>query len=98
LKASQGAYAPRRRRDRDRGQTFVEILVSIVLLGTVVSGTLTALRATIVSSRVDANQAKANAWLFAAEDALYRATYYSCADPGPGVDGLRGLDEGDILF
>ena len=37
-------------RRRDRGTTFVEILVSIVLLGTAVGGTLTALRTTIVSS------------------------------------------------
>ena len=85
-------------RDRDRGQTFVEILVSIVLLGTAVGGTLTALRTTIASSQQDDDQTNAHAWLLAIEDALYRTPYYSCADPGPGVDGLAGMDEGDILF
>jgi hypothetical protein len=75
---SYGSTAPVRRRRRDRGQTFVEILVSIVLLGTVVGATLTALRTTIVSSRADEGQAKANAWLLAAEDAIYRTPYIPC--------------------
>jgi hypothetical protein len=84
-------------RDRDRGQTFVEILVSIVLLGTAVGGTLTALRTTIVSSQHDDEKTKANVWLLAVEDALYREPYHSCFDPGPGFDTLVGMDEGDIL-
>ena len=70
---------PSRRRSRDRGQTFVEILVAIVLLGTAVSGTLTALRATIVSGEVDEGQAKAHAWLLAAADAIQRTEYKSCS-------------------
>ena len=63
---------------RDRGTSFVEILVSIVLLGTVVGGTLTALRTTIVSSEADGNQAKANAWLLAAAETVYQTTFESC--------------------
>ena len=80
----------RESRGRDRGQTFVEILVSIVLLGTAVGGTLTALRATIVSSEVDEGQADAQTWLLAAEDALYRATYTPCATPVPPTDPTGG--------
>ncbi len=65
-------------RRRDRGTTFVEILVSIVLLGTAVGGTLTALRTTIVSSERDAGQAKAQSWMVAAADAVHRTPYMSC--------------------
>lgn len=75
---SYRANAPVRRRRRDRGQTFVEILVSIVLLGTAVGGTLTALRTTIVSSKHDDAQAKASAWLREAEDVIYRTEYKPC--------------------
>ena len=92
-----GAAVPRRR--RDRGATFVEVLVSIVLLGTVVGGTLTALRTTIISGRHDEGQTKAQAWLIAAEDALYRAPYYACVDPGPGPNGPDpddGIDAAEI--
>lgn len=85
-------------RRRDRGTTFVEILVSIVLLGTAVGATLTALRTTIVSTERDDGQAEVQGWLLAAEDALNRTPFYSCADVGPGEDGLPGMDEGDILF
>ena len=83
-----GGCAPVSRRRRDRGTSFVEVLVAIVLLGTAVGGTLTALRTTIVSSQRDEDQTNAHTWLLAVEDALYRAPYYSCADAGPGVDGL----------
>ena len=98
VKNTHGGNAAVPDRGRDRGTTFVEILVSIVLLGTAVGGTLTALRATVVSGERDNGQAEAQAWLLVAEDALYRTPYYSCADPGPGEDGLPGMDEGDILF
>ena len=64
------------------------MLVSVVLLGTAVGGTLTALRTTIISGRSDDDQVAARTLLLAAEDALQRTTYYSCADPG--------MDEGDI--
>jgi hypothetical protein len=73
------------RRDRDRGTTFVEVLVSIVLLGTAVGGTLTALRTTILSSEIDEGQAKANAWLLAAQDALDDATYLPCTSSDVGA-------------
>ncbi|HWM18208.1 MAG TPA: prepilin-type N-terminal cleavage/methylation domain-containing protein, partial [Ilumatobacteraceae bacterium] len=84
MKHVGGGCAPASRRQRDRGSTFVEVLVALVLLGTAVGGTLTALRTTIISSRLDENQTKAHAWLLAVEDALYRAPYHSCSDPGPG--------------
>ena len=94
-----GGCAPAPRRLRDRGTTFVEVLVAIVLLGTAVGGTLTALRTTIVSSQRDENYTKAHAWLLVVEDALYRAPYYACVDPGPGPNGPDpddGIDAGEI--
>ena len=88
---SYESNAPVRRRGRDRGQTFVEILVSIVLLGTVVGATLTALRTTIISSKADEGQAKANAWLLAAADEIYRTTYRPC----PSFDAAQVRSEYD---
>ncbi len=70
---------PLHERRRDRGTTFVEILVSIVLLGTAVGGTLTALRTTIVSSKVDGDVTKASVWLREAEEALHRTAYKQCS-------------------
>jgi hypothetical protein len=68
-------------RRRDRGTTFVEILVSIVLLGTAVGGTLTALRTTIASTERDDGVTKAGAWLHEAEEAIHRTPYLKCTDP-----------------
>jgi type II secretory pathway pseudopilin PulG len=89
VRDGHGTRASRRRRSRDRGQTFVEILVAIVLLGTAVSGTLTALRTTIISSKVDEDQAKAQAWLQAAADAIQRTEYKPC--PSYDVAQVKGL-------
>jgi type II secretory pathway pseudopilin PulG len=63
----------------DRGSTFVELLVAIALLGTVVVATLTGLRAAIIGSTVDESSARAHAWLQSASDELYAAPYRSCA-------------------
>jgi hypothetical protein len=100
MKDGCGGCAPVSRRRRDRGTTFVEILVSIVLLGTAVGGTLTALRTTIISGERDDGQADARTWLLAAADALYQAPYYSCEAPVPGLpagpDPDEGIDAGEI--
>jgi hypothetical protein len=55
--------------------------VSLVLLGTAVGGTLTALRTTVISSERDETEAQAHAALLAAEDALHRAPYEVCGSP-----------------
>ena len=83
MRYTHGENAPVHERRRDRGTTFVEILVSIVLLGTAVGGTLTALRTTIVSSERDAGVTKASVWLRGAEDALHRAPYEQCSVKTP---------------
>lgn len=62
----------------DRGSSFVEVLVAVVLLGTIVVATLTGLRAAVVGSSVDENSARAYAWLQAAGDEVYFAPYLDC--------------------
>jgi len=64
---------------RDRGATFVEILVAIVLLGTVVVAVLAGVRATIIASTVDRDQTTATAWLQSASDVLYGVTRSECS-------------------
>lgn len=71
--------ADRRGRGRhDRGATFVEMLVAIVLLGTAVVGTLTALRTTLIGTRIDRNHSSAYSWLQSASDSLAVTPYRSC--------------------
>jgi prepilin-type N-terminal cleavage/methylation domain-containing protein len=64
---------------RDDGFSFIELLVAIVLLGTVVVATLAGLRAAIVAGTVDDNHSKTYAWLQAASDAVAVTDYKSCA-------------------
>src|SRR5690349_10942005 len=62
----------------DGGFTFIELLVAIVLLGTVVVATLAGLRAAIVAGTVDDNHSKTYAWLQAASDQIANTDYKSC--------------------
>ena len=76
------ATACRRRPSHDRppdtGTTFIEVLVALVLLGTIVVATLAGLRASIIGSQVDENNARGHAWLQAAADAIYATAYLAC--------------------
>ena len=73
----------------DAGVTFVEILVAIVLLGTAVVGTLTAVRATIISAEIERDHSKAQLWLQSAVGVIESADFSDCDDPS--------LDETSIL-
>jgi hypothetical protein len=74
--------ATRRRRDRDdRGATFVELLVSIVLLGTAVVGTLAALRTTVIGTAVSRDQSKAQQWLQSAAGVIEGESFGDCTTP-----------------
>jgi prepilin-type N-terminal cleavage/methylation domain-containing protein len=64
---------------RADGFSFIELLVAIVLLGTVVVATLAGLRAAIVAGTVDDNHSKTYAWLQAASDAVAVTDYKSCS-------------------
>ena len=76
---SEGIDAGVARDTRDDGFSFIELLVAIVLLGTIVVATLAGLRATIVASTVDDNHSKTYAWLQAASDAVAVTDYKSCS-------------------
>lgn len=56
--------------------------MSIVLLGTVILATVTALRVAIVGSEVDEDSSRAQAWLQAAADELHHAPYRNCDTVG----------------
>ena len=80
--SGRAAVSPR----RDAGVTFVEILVTIVLLGTVVVGILAATQTSIIASRTAAEAAQVETALLSAVERVERATRdegYTCDLSGP---------------
>lgn len=69
--------SPHRSR-QDAGATFIELLVSIVLLGTAVVAVLVALQASTVASTTDAEHARAFVYLHEASDAVFLTSRMSC--------------------
>lgn len=69
---------------RDRGQSFVELLVAIVLLGTAVIAVLAGVRATIIGSTTEHDHSRAQVWLQSAMETLDRTPRVGC-DPIDGV-------------
>jgi Tfp pilus assembly protein PilV len=78
---------------RDRGVTFIELLVAIVLLGTTVVAVLAAVRATVTASNIDTDHAKAYAWLQAASDAVYNVDRRPCAITALPIDDADQANE-----
>ncbi len=76
-----------RRGPKDSGVTLIEILVSIVLIGTAVVATLGALRISIIGGTVHRDHANAHAWLQSASDVLYASEREDCDTTLP--DGGR---------
>lgn len=66
------------RPQRDSGTTLVEILVSIVLIGTAVVATLGALRISVIGGTIHRDHANAHAWLQSASDVLYASEKEDC--------------------
>ncbi|MEO7397541.1 MAG: hypothetical protein ABIW84_03150 [Ilumatobacteraceae bacterium] len=62
--------------------SLVEVLVAVVLLGTAVVATLTALRGTIIATAIERDHAKAYQWLQSAVGVLQGAERAGC-DLGP---------------
>lgn len=58
---------------RDAGVTFVEILITVVLMGTVVIGILAATRTSIIASRTSEEAAQVQSALLAAAERVERA-------------------------
>lgn len=80
----------RRHRSGDRGVSFIEILVTIVLLGTTAIATLAAVRATVISTTVERDHSKAQQWLQSATGVIidYDFLLPDCVNPtldGPAV-------------
>lgn len=70
--------AARRSRAPDAGTTFVELLVSIVLIGTAMIGTMTALRATIIGTRIERDHSRAQQWLQSAVGVIESEDFADC--------------------
>jgi type II secretory pathway pseudopilin PulG len=68
-----------RGRARDRGESLIEILISVVLLGMGVTALLSTLMVTIEASATERDHANAHAWLQSASDVLYRYERKSCS-------------------
>jgi hypothetical protein len=79
-----GHTARPRRRRADSGMSFIEVLVSIVLLGTTVIGVLAATRATIIGSRIERDHSKAQQWLQSAVGVIERTDFEDCNAVGDG--------------
>lgn len=80
---------------RDHGVTFVEILVSIVLLGTAVVGTLAGVRATIMATTQERDHAKAQQWLQSAVGVIEGTDFGDCSSPSDG-ETIRSYYETEI--
>lgn len=70
-----------RRARGDQGFSLVEILVSIVLMGTVMIAVLGALQISVTGSRVERDHARAHQWLQSAIGAVQAAPRVSCDPP-----------------
>ena len=86
----------RTRRTRDSGQSLVEVLIAIVLTGTLAVAGMITLRASITGSTLDRDHANAHAWLQTASDVLYGAAREGCGtlaapDPGKVADVYDGI-------
>ncbi len=66
------------RQGDDAGVSLIEILVAVVLLGSVVVAVIAALAATILGSTIDRDHANAHAWLQSATDLLYGTPRVDC--------------------
>ena len=67
---------------RDNGLSLIEVLISIVLMGLVITATLSLLRVTIMASGTDRDHSNAHAWMQTASDVLYASPFVSCAPAG----------------
>jgi type II secretory pathway pseudopilin PulG len=66
----------------DTGSTLVEIVVSIVLVGILVTAGLVTLRTSISASALDRDHINAHAWLQSASDVLYGFERVDCNPNG----------------
>jgi hypothetical protein len=63
---------------RDRGVSFIEVLVSIVLLGTAVVFILVAVRVSVIGTRLERDHSKAHQWLQSAVGVIEDEPFGDC--------------------
>jgi hypothetical protein len=71
---------------RDRGVSFIELLIAVVLLGTTIVAVLTAVRATVIGTRIERDHSKAHQWLQSAVGVIEAYQFATCDDTNP-ADG-----------
>ena len=76
-------------RECDSGVTFVEILISIVLLGTAVLTVLTAVRAIVIATAVERDHSKAHEWLQSASEVVANPAALVWLDCDLPLDGAQ---------
>lgn len=81
------------KRDRDRGESLLEVLITVALLGTVVAATLTALSTTVRGTSQERDRALAQLWLQSAVDSLRATPVQDCNDPGQTEPVIRAAYE-----
>lgn len=65
---------------RDRGVSLIEVVITVVLLGTVVVSVLTTMSVTITATALDRDHSNAHAWLQTAADTLYSNNPIGCLE------------------
>jgi hypothetical protein len=83
---------------RDAGVSFIEILVAIVLLGTAMIAVLTAVRTTVIGTRLERDHARAQVWLQSAAEALQATPRVGCDPVGSPatVPDVRAIYETEV--
>lgn len=79
-RANEGVRSAHRRTSAraDEGVSFIELLVSIVLLGTAVVAALTAVRMTVIGSAIERDHSKAQQWLQSAVGVIEGENFADC--------------------
>lgn len=83
---------------RDRGATLIEIIISIVLLGGVIGGSLAAMRATILGGTIHRDHSIAHGWLQSASDVLYADEKIVCDPAGVSPSRQDIIDAYDAVL
>lgn len=88
---AQGGQA--RRGEADGGYSLPEVLVAMVLMGTVIVASLVGIRSVVVGSNVDRDHAVTFEWLQAASDAIHLGDRVPCTADGQGrLDAIAAYD------
>jgi Tfp pilus assembly protein PilV len=80
----------------DRGETLIELLIAVVLLGSVVGATLVAMSTTVRSTLWERERATAQMWIQSAVEALEETTALDCNEDGRTEVSLRADYEAAI--